>query len=974
MSLTTPNAWSQVAALPSLNSCSVSPPVLSPPSVAYLTNSSSLAYWQREMATCVNSTRLMGLLTFLAGYNSRHPFHPDANASIDFIASYLMSIGTSFVSDWFCIPKATWTGTTFIYQNFWTRNLYVTPWSINTSASTIIITCHLDSARYDLLGLSTTIAHGANDNAAGIATLLEALHILVACPGSFNKWNVLFAFLGGEEGNGTQSLWGSNQLLSHGLLTLGINPSTAFILNIDEIAYAGLVWPTILALYYFSGDYVSPLQQSLLETSVNLNIPLVDTQTPRIETIEDLHHDFGWCISEWTFHTNGIPAITISTNQYPDPYKHSLYDGVSHCKLINLINTTQLILGLVFDFVFDLPPTPPNKSADWVPVFKEIANITITDYLDPRLGKYQALIIDPLVFTNDAMILHLTRHSLPLLALGKGGALFLHHSAHLTFTDLGANLLTVNGLKVFHPVIQSSSLLNGAAAQLFRNCSTVHAVSVHNSSLVLVGNTIWSSLAYFPPALTSIPVLFLGPNLPNTPTVQTIAENGLAWLIEHKMMGIGLGLDQQEPVVGRTLTLYIFVGDFTNWTGLTDQLVHLNLTVQGTSMEFQVITNGSGVASVSLFLKVPLPYLIHAHSALELEGWFLFVPRSLCSAHLEYLPSIPQGELLTIFCKINSSWMSTVYVNLSLSAEEVGFTSIPNLLLIPGENVFHITLEIQPSCTPRTYNLSLQISTSSLLLLADHVPLIVEPAFILTVLEKPESTLQNQLFSVMVNLTNLGTQTRIFDIMADSNFLGFTQVIVQSNTTRSIILQLQYVPTAIMDTGIRSLSLALYSSDQRILAVESPIYVGYSTVNTILTLLPPAFLIALCIIGICWLRNGKRSQHQNQANTSQSPRFVLPGDQGMQIHWGTSKDDAEHQFRLTPQIKHELAQVIQKLELTKSGKNRYSNDRVVLAWEKKGQELHILLQGNNRELIQPLFKILSESTFTQKEAGDHSEP
>ncbi|MFX1564806.1 MAG: M28 family metallopeptidase, partial [Promethearchaeota archaeon] len=647
-SLATPDAWSPVTVLPSPNSCSASPPVSSPPSVAYLTNGSNLAFWQREMATCVNATRLMGLLTLLAGYNSRHPFHPDANASIDFITSYLSSMGVSYVSDWFYIPKATWNGTTYINQNFWTRNLYVTPWGINASASTIIITCHLDSARYDLLGLTTTLAHGANDNAAGIATLLEALNILVANPGSFNKWNVLFAFLGGEEGNGTQSLWGSHQLLSHGLRLLGINPTTTFVLNIDEIAYAGLVWPTFLALYYFSEEYVTPIQHSLLETSFNLNIPLVDTQTSRIETLDDLHHDFAWCISEWTFHTNGMPTVTISTNQYPDPYKHSLYDGISHCKLINLVNTTQLILGLVLDFAFDVPPTPPNNSEDWVPLFEEIAHITITDYLDPRLWQYQALIIDPLLLIDAVMVQHITQFSLPLLALGNGGALFLHHSASLTITNIGTTQLAVDGLKAFHPVIQSSSLLDGSAAQLFRNCSTVHAVSIHNSSLVLVGNTIWSSLAYFPPALTSIPVLFLGPNLPSTSTAQATAENGLAWLLEKNKIGIRLGLDQQEPVVGTTSKLYVFVGDLTTWVGLGDRLVHLNLTIQGISEEFQVITNGTGVASLPLFLKAPLPYLIRASSALALESQFIFIPRSLCSAHLEYLPSIQQGELLPI--------------------------------------------------------------------------------------------------------------------------------------------------------------------------------------------------------------------------------------------------------------------------------------------------------------------------------------
>ncbi|MFW9831587.1 MAG: M28 family peptidase, partial [Candidatus Thorarchaeota archaeon] len=199
------------------NSCIVSPPVSSPPSVAYVTNISSLAHWQRKLTTQVNVTRLLGLLTSLSDFNSRHPFVSGSNASINLLLDSLLNLGLAYDSDWFFIPKETWNGSEFIAYNYWTRNLYVAPWGINSSAPSLIITCHTDSARYTLLGLSVSDAPGANDNAAGVAVLMETLHILSSNHCSFKNWNILFAFLGGEEGNGTLSLWGSQKLVSSGL-------------------------------------------------------------------------------------------------------------------------------------------------------------------------------------------------------------------------------------------------------------------------------------------------------------------------------------------------------------------------------------------------------------------------------------------------------------------------------------------------------------------------------------------------------------------------------------------------------------------------------------------------------------------------------------------------------------------------------------------------------------------------------------
>ncbi len=967
-SLATQDVWSQTAALPSPRSCSVSPPESSPPSVAYVANVSTLAYWQRELAMRVNESRLLGLLTSLTNFNSRHPFTSDGNASIDFVASYLTSHGISYTDDWFSIPKGVWTGTHYVYQYYWTRNLYITPWGINPSAHSLIITCHLDSARHGLLGMLPTNAPGANDNAAGIASVLESLDILYQTHRPTSQWNVLFAFLGGEEGNGTRPLYGSNRVISHGLNALGINPSTSWALNIDEIAYQGTIWPTILALYRYMTDDVTTIQGSLNAVSDNLGIELIDMQLPRAENLASVQSDFGWCISEWTLHTNNIPSITISTNQYPDPYKHSLYDGLSHCAISNVVNTTKLIIGLLIELTFDLPSTPPALATEWVPILSAVANITITDYLDPLLPKFQAVVLDPLINIDNTLLNYLSRLSQPLLILGNAGAQFLHGTLGLSITMQGTQILEVQGLKAFHPVIRSPSLLKDQAAQLFKNCSSVFAVTPSITGLALVSNTTWTSLSFYPPSLTEIPVLFLGVPSPEHSIISQIAQQGLTWLLEKTYTGICMGVNQADPPVGSTPLLYVFLGDLTNWTGYSLEPIHLNITALDFMKDYQVITNETGAAQLKLFLTAPTTYLVHAQSALGLQGLYHLISHPVCTAHLQYSPTIQQGEYLAVSCYINSSWDTAATINISLFEANVGSINKTDLILVPGENLFHLNLEVLPSCPPQDYNLILYITSHPLTLLIEQVPLIIQPAFILTLAAAPDQTLQNQPFLVTVNLTNLGTQTRAFDIVAEPNFWGFTQVIVQSNETRSITFQIQYLPVALTDTGVHLLSLCLLSNNHHILSVEHPLFVGYSSMNLILNLLPPAFLVGLCVLGIIWMRNGKRRQQQSD---SVPPELHLPGTDEVQIHWGSQEGETQHQrIPLNTEVKRQLAQIIQRLGLTTTSANRNSNDRVVLAWEKQGQELHIVLQGENRQLIQQLLTLLSESTIPANQEGE----
>lgn len=953
------------------NSCSVAPPVSSHPSVAYVTNISNLAHWQSQLTARVNETRLMRLLTSLTSFNNRHSCTLDGNASIEYITASLSILDVAYQSDWFSIIKETWNGFEYIYQTFWTRNLYVTPWSVNSTAPSVIITCHMDSARYSILGQSLTDAPGANDNAAGVAVLMEALQILTTTSGSFVNWNFLFAFLGGEEGNGTLSLCGSQQLISNGLRVLGINPATCLLLNIDEVAFKGVIWPTTLALYRYPGEDVNTMYTALIASALTLGIPLHDSNTPRAVTLEDVQNNQAWSITEWTFHTNAIPSLTISTNQYPDPYKHTSMDTVFQCNLLNIVNSTHLVIATVLALAYQCPPTPPNKSGEWFPIFSQVASLTLLDYVDPTLSQYPALILDPAIAVDSQITNHLTNLSRPVLALGRAGSQLVQHLTGSTGTSNGVQSLQVHGFKAFHPIIQSPYLLHNNEAALFQNATIVLAVSPTTEMLVLVGNASWCSLGYLPAITSHSSIIFMGVDSPEVPLINGIAVNSLEWLMDEHQFGICQGLDTKNPKVGTTPTLYTLFFDLASWIGQANFPVLLNITSAFTSSAqlHQVVTNGTGTASLVFLLTNSDTYTIQAKVRPSFSSTFCFTPIPICTSRLEYDSQVGQGEYLNINCFLNSSWASSAYINISLFADHVGSFTQTNLLLVPSENLYHLKIEILPNCPPRSYNLTLTVSTPNLTLLAEQLAITVQLAFLCTLSSYPQNALQNQLFPVLVSITNLGSQTRVFDIIAEVNFLASAQLIVQPNQTRTMTLLVQYLPQTFMDTGSRSLVIAFYVDNNHVTSAEVVIFIAYSAINLAITLLPPIFLLSLCIIGVCWMRKGKKSQQSQQPPLLTT--LIPTGADSRDMGWGvTPETEGVQAIPFNPQVRRQLAQAAQKLGLTSAGVNRYTNDRVVLAWEKKGQEIHLVVQANNSQLVQRLLHLLTDDLQSPASEGD----
>lgn len=173
----------------------------------------------------------------------------------------------------------------------------------NKSTTTLIIGAHIDHIGYgDDLSLShkeTGIHNGADDNASGVAALIELHNRLVKKKLPFN---ILFvAFTAHEIGT-----FGSEYLSNH----LG-NDDYICMLNMDMI---GRMDPTDLKLYVSEND-------SLFTSFASSHCKIVPISDKRVMELDTKH-----------FIAQRIPAATFTTGQHNDYHKTSDDEQYIHYK------------------------------------------------------------------------------------------------------------------------------------------------------------------------------------------------------------------------------------------------------------------------------------------------------------------------------------------------------------------------------------------------------------------------------------------------------------------------------------------------------------------------------------------------------------------------------------------------------------------------------------------------------------------
>lgn len=185
------------------------------------------------------------------------------------------------------------------------------------------------AAHYDHLGLNSSgqAFNGADDNAAGVAAILEIAYIFRQTGTRTEKTIVICAFAGEEIGQLGSSALGQQ------IVTYGLGDSVEMI-NIDGIGATGGsyfgVWDE-----GFAG--AAPIVGAIRQAGQLLSIPVVEEGT-------DIGSDaqpFDWDFS--------IPAVTVDWDWGSDPsmwhpYYHTIYDDPGNIDLSVMAQATRMAL------------------------------------------------------------------------------------------------------------------------------------------------------------------------------------------------------------------------------------------------------------------------------------------------------------------------------------------------------------------------------------------------------------------------------------------------------------------------------------------------------------------------------------------------------------------------------------------------------------------------------------------------------
>jgi hypothetical protein len=239
---------------------------------------------------------------------------------VDDWADFLERFGHYFVSSRYALSGEYWQKEVFVnatrlnnssFQNaqlnlvekttsYYTENLIFPLYWNENNTETVVICAH-----YDHLGQQGAMYYpGADDNASGVAVLLELARLLAKDSLSLSK-NIQFVFFSGEE----QGLFGSQYFVFESPF---FQENTSLCLNLDMVGFVQTADPAIYIVDYAPGDLYNEVFEGIEGPSVEFSL---------------IHHEKflnEFSSDHISFVTQGIPAYMFFTGLHP--YYHSPAD------------------------------------------------------------------------------------------------------------------------------------------------------------------------------------------------------------------------------------------------------------------------------------------------------------------------------------------------------------------------------------------------------------------------------------------------------------------------------------------------------------------------------------------------------------------------------------------------------------------------------------------------------------------------
>jgi Peptidase family M28 len=281
----------------------------------------------------VNSTKLRDSIDALSSFNTRHTKSVGIENVTYWLKNEMKSAcgGSVYFHNFTQIDQ----GSSYDLKNIICNKDNLTSLHDSNSYHLVLIIAHYDSRMRDI-NQSNARAPGADDNASGVAAVLELARILTHVN---LKNNILFVLFSGEE----QGQWGSTAFVKH-LQANDIKPD--LVINLDMIGYPSLGLGTV-SIEYDQGNksktndkYSKKVGEFIKEIATKYT-NLEGSLSPLGKT--DLV----------PFEAAGITVIGLHDGgSEHNPHYHSISDTPATLDIEYLTSVTQLALAAILEFEF----------------------------------------------------------------------------------------------------------------------------------------------------------------------------------------------------------------------------------------------------------------------------------------------------------------------------------------------------------------------------------------------------------------------------------------------------------------------------------------------------------------------------------------------------------------------------------------------------------------------------------------------
>jgi hypothetical protein len=862
--------------------------------VLYLSNITTLDSAAKHVAELANTSIIQAITSFLSSFDNRYTgTQGDLNA-ISYIQRFFefnCSIQDSYLDN-FTFNN----GSTLIQAS----NIIARINASNPTPETLLITAHHDSIGYQFpLDVYSTGAEGADDDASGVAAVLETAQVLSMFRQDL-RYNVLFVIFGAEEGNLTLDSafmrQGSIHWFSSSHIGVGSLADIIGAVNLDSVAYQ--FGRAIGAFCQPSGENVV---SNLSSSASMLDIALLNEGYARTGSyVKPVR-----ATTEDTFNSFGVPGVTLSTDN-PDPYTNTAQDTLSNLDFGLACNFTKTVLCYAY-LVCGLTPEPTKTyGAGWSATLCLDARYSIneTNYLDVLINPrtvmgYQLVVLDPSLGRISVSDLNsivcacsANGRGIPIISLGGTGPELLqmltqdeiestveNSSSHALTGYIEDNLTSV----VHHPVfsspsnitlsLENDSILSYVIENVQPNgdvssCYLVRDATQPDPSFLQLSYTpsaseLWTWVGILDTHNSSRgPVAFIGAKDPSslTNTARLIASNIAFWLLNGPTTSLIVESSENYPLVGDEVKVDACLRTTLTWEA--NSSVPIFLTVASPSgkqlLEETCVTDQDGIAeSGNLFLAEIGQYRVNA--TISLPGQ-VYSSRIICfnsNARVDVSLansqiSVVQGESTDI--RMNLTYVATTADNMTLA---LGGNCLSSNLSLPvafrhGCMNMCLSVTAQESIPTGCYNLTLVIAPESKAFVAcsQLIRMLIMPAYEVTIIQAPAAMVQGSRAQLLVQVRSLRTIEVSYDLRIDSTNIVVTGAVtstISAGATQEIALPVEESSTSPYSWGEGEITAVLIRNGRTVASSQpSALSVSISPENLFTGyIFPPTLLIAI---------------------------------------------------------------------------------------------------------------------------------